>query len=52
MTTYIKRIQKDYTLAFKLAVIAEVEAGAMTYKQAQKHYGIQEINSFSLVEKI
>lgn len=41
MTTYVKRTQKDYTLAFKLAVIAEVEAGAMTYKQAQKHYGIQ-----------
>lgn len=41
MTTYVKRTQKDYTLTFKLAVIAEVEAGAMTYKQAQKHYGIQ-----------
>ncbi|UNM95588.1 helix-turn-helix domain-containing protein [Ignatzschineria rhizosphaerae] len=41
MTTYIKRTQKDYTLAFKLAVVAEVEAGAMTYKQAQHHYGIQ-----------
>ena len=41
MTTHVKRTQKDYTLAFKLAVIAEVEAGAMTYKQAQKHYGIQ-----------
>lgn len=41
MTTYVKRTQKDYTLAFKLAVIAEVETGAMTYKQAQKHYGIQ-----------
>ena len=41
MTTYVKRTQKDYTLAFKLAVIAEVEAGDMTYKQAQKHYGIQ-----------
>ena len=24
-----------------MAVIAEVEAGAMTYKQAQKYYGIQ-----------
>ena len=41
MTTHVKRTQKDYTLALKLAVIAEVEAGAMTYKQAQKHYGIQ-----------
>lgn len=41
MTTYIKRTQKDYTLAFKLAVVAEVEAGAMSYKQAQRQYGIQ-----------
>ena len=41
MTTHIKRTQKDYTLAFKLAVVAEVESGTMTYKQAQKHYGIQ-----------
>lgn len=41
MTTTIKRTQKDYTLTFKLAVVAEVESGAMTYKQAQKHYGIQ-----------
>lgn len=41
MTAYIKRTQKDYSMAFKLAVVAEVEAGAMTYKQAQKQYGIQ-----------
>nr|WP_255836810.1 hypothetical protein [Ignatzschineria rhizosphaerae] len=41
MTTYIKRTQKDYTLAFKLAVVAEVEAGAMTYKQTQHHYEIR-----------
>lgn len=36
-----KRTQKDYTMGFKLAVIDEVEKGDMTYKQAQKHYGIQ-----------
>jgi transposase-like protein len=36
-----KRTQKDYTLAFKLQVIAEVEKGSLTYKQAQKQYGIQ-----------
>lgn len=37
----IKRTQKDYTLAFKLAVVDEVEQGAATYKEAQRKYGIQ-----------
>lgn len=36
-----KRTQRDYTLAFKLCVVDQVEKGEMTYKQAQKHYGIQ-----------
>lgn len=36
-----KRSQRDYTLGFKLAVIGQVEKGEMTYKQAQKAYGIQ-----------
>lgn len=36
-----KRSQKDYTLAFKLAVVKQVEKGELTYKQAQAHYGIQ-----------
>mgnify|MGYP003979025413 CR=1 FL=1 len=36
-----KRTQRDYTLGFKLAVVSEVEKGDMTYKQAQKVYGIQ-----------
>ncbi|WP_370627176.1 IS3 family transposase [Pontibacter sp. HSC-14F20] len=36
-----KRTQCDYTLGFKLAVVAEVERGDLTYKQAQKKYGIQ-----------
>lgn len=36
-----KRTQKDYTMGFKLAVINEVEKGHMTYKQAQRQYGIQ-----------
>ena len=40
-STRVKRTQKDYTLGFKLAVIEQVEKGDMTYKQAQKHYGIQ-----------
>ncbi len=37
----IKRTQRDYTLAFKLAVVDEVEQGALTYKEAQRKYGIQ-----------
>ncbi|MAC96508.1 MAG: IS3 family transposase, partial [Flavobacteriales bacterium] len=36
-----KRSQRDYNLGFKLAVISQVEKGDMTYKQAQKAYGIQ-----------
>jgi len=37
----VKRTQKDYNLGFKLAVISQVEKGELTYKQAQKVYGIQ-----------
>lgn len=36
-----KRTQKDYNLGFKLEVISQVEKGELTYKQAQKAYGIQ-----------
>lgn len=36
-----KRSQKDYSLAFKLQVLSEVEKGELSYKQAQKKYGIQ-----------
>jgi len=36
-----KRTQRDYNLGFKLAVVYQVEKGEMTYKQAQKAYGIQ-----------
>lgn len=36
-----KRTQRDYTLAFKLAVVEQVEKGELSYKQAQAHYGIQ-----------
>lgn len=36
-----KRTQRDYTMGFKLQVVAAVENGDMTYKQAQKAYGIQ-----------
>lgn len=36
-----KRTQRDYTLAFKLQIVAAVEKGDMSYKQAQATYGIQ-----------
>ena len=41
MKSIDKRTQKDYTLAFKLAVVDQVERGELTYKQAQYRYGIQ-----------
>jgi len=36
-----KRSQRDYTLAFKLTVVDQVEKGELTYKEAQDRYGIQ-----------
>ena len=41
LSTVLKRTQKDYSLAFKLSVIEEVESGNMTYKEVQRKYGIQ-----------
>jgi len=41
MGTDIKRTQRDYTLAFKLSVVEQVERGELTYKEAQRRYGIQ-----------
>jgi transposase len=41
MNPVIKRTQRDYSLAFKLAVVDQVEKGEMTYQQAQERYGIQ-----------
>lgn len=41
MDTRVKRTQRDYTLAFKLSVVEQVEKGELTYKQAQAKYGIQ-----------
>ena len=37
----LKRTQRDYSLAFKLQVVDEIEKGHLTYKQSQKKYGIQ-----------
>ena len=41
MSIGIKRTQRDYTLAFKLTVVEQVEHGELTYLEAQKRYGIQ-----------
>lgn len=41
MESGIKRSQRDYTLAFKLSVVDQVEKGELTYKEAQRRYGIQ-----------
>jgi transposase len=40
-TKETKKTQKDYSLAFKLQIVSEVEKGHLTYKQAQIKYGIQ-----------
>jgi transposase-like protein len=37
----LKRTQKDYSLSFKLQLVDEVEKGLLSYKEAQKKYGIQ-----------
>lgn len=36
-----RRTQKDYTLAFKLQVVEEVESGLLSQDAAQRKYGIQ-----------
>jgi transposase len=36
-----KRSQRDYNLGFKLTLVSRIEKGEMTYKQAQRIYGIQ-----------
>lgn len=37
----VKRTQRDYSLAFKLQVVDEVEKGYLTWRQSQTKYGIQ-----------
>ena len=37
----VRRSQRDYSLPFKLAVVGEVGHGELSYKQAQRRYGIQ-----------
>ncbi|MEH0156406.1 transposase [Limibacter armeniacum] len=38
---YIKRTQKDYTMSFKLQVVAELEEGKLSVQGACDKYGIQ-----------
>ena len=38
---YEKRSQKDYSLSFKLAVVREVESGAIGNRAAMRKYDIQ-----------
>jgi len=38
---YVKRSQKDYSLSFKLQVVAEVENGTLSVSGASSKYGIQ-----------
>lgn len=37
----VKRSQRDYSLAFELAVVGEVARGELSKKQAKRRYGIQ-----------
>lgn len=37
----VKRSQRDYSLAFKLAVVGEVARGELGKKQAKRRSGIQ-----------
>jgi transposase len=41
LNSSVKKTQKDYSLAFKLSIIEEVESGNMTYIDVQRKYGIQ-----------
>ena len=38
---YHRRTQRDYSLAFKMQVVDEVEKGLLNQDQAQRKYGIQ-----------
>ena len=38
---YVKRTQKDYSYAFKLSVVKEIEDGEIGIKAAARKYGIQ-----------
>src|SRR5687768_8282359 len=38
---YVRRSQKDYSMSFKLQVVAEVESGSVSVGSARHKYGIQ-----------
>jgi len=38
---YVKRTQKDYTMAFKLQIVREIEQGRTSISQVKKDYAIQ-----------
>ncbi len=38
---YVKRTQKDYSMSFKLQVVAEIERGVISATEAARKYGIQ-----------
>lgn len=40
-TGHIKRIQKDYSISFKLQVVQEIELGQLSRTEACHKYGIQ-----------
>ncbi|MNH28207.1 Transposase [compost metagenome] len=38
---YVKRTQRDYSMSFKLQVVAEIEQGQLSVSEARHKYGIQ-----------
>lgn len=38
---YVKRTQRDYTLAMKLQIVSEIERGHISVTSAARRYGIQ-----------
>jgi transposase-like protein len=38
---YVKRTQRDYSYAFKMQIVQEVERGEISLNAAQRKYGIQ-----------
>ncbi len=38
---YVKRTQRDYSYAFKIGVVREIEAGELSQAEAARKYGIQ-----------
>lgn len=42
---YIWHSRKDYSMAFKLRVVMEIESGELTYYAERKKYGLQGDNT-------